>query len=317
MGALFSQAASQTEIMGIKIDTTLASQQASMIDTSYNYQWNMDSSTWEKDTRTIEYYDQQERVKAKLEQDWNTKRGWMNSKRVFNSYNNDKLQWLLTQVWIDETQSWSNQTLKELGYKRNKKTNAYVYNWDSEGDRWIKYIHSRIHYSVGGLKKNIVTKTFSADTKRWVNQQKTEYYYQERKDVPAKSIIKYWDHTEKKWHKNGRHVMEFNSFGDIVLETLSTWSEVENTWNNNIRFKYKWKNSNKTSEIKQIWDYMNNQWSNGTKTVFEYNELGELAQEKKYKWEAAQKNWELVSRTMYAPFSNQSPQLEHNSLPPL
>ena len=66
-----------------------------------------------------------------------------------------------------------------------------------------------------------------------------------------------------------------------------------------MQYTYNWDNSYKNSEIKQIWNSINNSWVKGVKAEYFYTK-GQLALEKRYKWSSAKKTWKLSDRILYS-----------------
>jgi len=273
------------------------------IDTSYIYQWNEDSSRWDLFGRDLEFYRENQKLLAVLEQKWQPDElVFINNKRTIKSYGDDsQVVESLQQSWDSIRQEWVNLKLKTITYdSQGNRSEILHQQWRRAVGRWISTTRYLIEYNRMGEKSNIVIRTYNSGTDDWINYQRYLFRYDDGFGPPNEALVQNWSRQTKQWQKQGLYSMRYNFRGQKTMESRATWNESLREWINGLRYQFSYQKKNKTGQILQRWDYSTKKWYNAERKKFEYNEEDELKEEFTYSWNNSTDEWELKNRLLYS-----------------
>lgn len=273
------------------------------IDTSYIYQWNEDSSRWDLFGRDLEFYRENQKLLAVLEQRWQPdKLDFINNKRTIKSYGNKgQVVESLHQNWDSVRQEWVNLRLKTITYDaRGNKSEILHQEWRRAVGRWVSTTRYLIEYNRMGEKSNIVIRSYNSGTDDWINYQRYLFRYNDGFGPPNEALVQNWNRATKQWEKQGLYSMRYNFRGQKTMESRATWNEGLSEWINGLRYRFSYQKKNKTGQILQRWDYSTKQWYNAEQKKFKYDEEDELKEELTFSWNDSIDQWELKNRLLYS-----------------
>jgi len=272
------------------------------IDTSYTWEWNQDSSRWDLFGRKIEFFKQNQKLLASLNQRWKpNKSEFVNHERSIKNYNNkNKVVESLQQEWDSTRNNWVNLKLQTYTYDRlGKKSEVLYQEWKRAVGRWVNTTRYLIDYNRLGDKSNIVIKAYDPQQDRWYNHQRYLFQYDDGFGPPDASIVQGWNRSAQEWQKTGKYAMNYNFRGQKTMESRATWNQSIEEYINGIRYLINYDKRKKSSEILQHWDYGSKEWNNRKQMKFIYNNEGELKEELTYRWNNNDQQWLLKRRLRY------------------
>ena len=273
------------------------------IDTSYTYQWNEDSSRWDLFGRDLEFYRENQKLLAVLEQRWQPGRlDFINNKRTIKSYDNQgQVVESLQQSWDSVRQEWVNLKLKTITYDpQGNKSEILHQEWKRAVGRWVNTTRYLIEYNRQGEKSNIVIRSYQPATDNWINYQRYLFRYNDGFGPPDEALVQNWNRNRQRWERQGLYSMRYNFRGQKTMESRATWNESLSEWINGLRYHFSYQKDNKTGQILQRWDYGTKKWYNAVRKKFKYDEEDELKEELTYNWNGTTDQWELQNRLLYS-----------------
>lgn len=282
-----------------EIDIHNLQESISRIDTTYDFVWDDDSARWEKSSRILLHYQDENSLILRINQHWSDLyTDWENSERLYIKYNlKNQITQKILQQWDSEAGMWENQRLSRLIYDQGQNTDIYIYLWNRNDNKWLENIHVAVNYTIRGRKASLVTSVFAEKKGGWEKHEKINYYYSGNQN-PHRSIILYWNDKQNSWEKNGRYITKYNSAGQIIDRTLAIWNIIDSKWRNNIKYIYNWEKDRKISEIKKVWSNIKSEWVSSMKTEYQYNPHMQVKIEENYKFDREHKKWNLIDRVM-------------------
>jgi len=273
------------------------------IDTSFTYQWNEDSSRWDLFGRELEFYRENQKLLAVLQQRWQPETlDYINNKRTIKSYDNQgKVVESLQQSWDSLRQEWVNLKLKTITYDdRGNKSEILHQEWKKAVGRWINTTRYLIEYNRMGERSNIVIRTYNSGADNWTNYQRYLFRYRDGFGPPDEALVQNWNRKNNQWERQGLYTMRYNFRGQKTMESRATWNESHREWINGLRYFFTYQKDNKTAQTLQRWDYSTNQWYNAIRKNFKYDEEDELKEELTYSWNDSTDQWVLKNRLLYS-----------------
>ena len=273
------------------------------IDTSYTYEWNKDSSRWELFGRDLEFYRANQKLLARLEQQWQPEQmQYVNSSRTIKSYGDQsQVVETLHQRWNNARQQWVNLELKTITYdEAGKKSEILYQEWRKAVGRWVSATRYLIEYNRQGERSNIVIRSYNPQTDSWSNYQRYLFRYDNGFGPPDEALVQSWDRQAGGWKKQGLYSMRYNFRGQKTFESRATWNEGMRQWINGIRYRFDYKKDLKIAQVLQRWDYGTQKWYNAVRKRFKYDEKDELKEELTYQWNQDAEQWVLKNRLLYS-----------------
>lgn len=276
-------------------------------DTNYTYKQEGDSSEWTLYNREIKLYKKKQLLAATLNERWNAQTNtWENYDRAIKSYDEqDNLIENIHQQWDPKQNKWVNLKLKTLTYDRyGNKSEVLYHEWQQAAGQWFSTVRYLVDYNLMGEKKEMLIKVYSPATETWSNDTRYTFKYNDGLGPPDETLVESWNSFTESWDDRGKYYMHYNLRGNKVKETLSTWNETMSQWINGLRYLRDYNNKRLTSEIEQRWDYRDNEWNNAIRSIFSYDEQGQVKQTVQDRWNRDASRWETKNIFFHSNLKN-------------
>lgn len=286
-------------------------------DTNYTYKWGEDSSQWVLFNREIKLYKEKQLLVGTLNERWNAQTNtWENFDRAIKSYNEQgNLIENVHQQWNSQQNKWVNLKLKTFTYDRyGNKSEVLYHEWQQAAGQWYSTVRYLVDYNLFGEQKEILLKVYSPATDSWSNDTRYTFIYNDGIGPPDETLVESWNNFTESWDNRGKYYMHYNLKGNKIKETQSTWNEPMSQWINGLRYLRDYNNMQLASEIEQRWDYRDNEWNNAIRSIFSYDEQGEVKQMVRERWNRDSLRWETKNIYFHSNIKDiQNPKIKEES----
>ncbi|MDP4281308.1 MAG: hypothetical protein Q8867_04085 [Bacteroidota bacterium] len=276
-------------------------------DSTWEWNWNTVTSSWQKNKRTLQTFNGCGKLMSQVSIFWDFNMSeWTNSGRISNEYfpdnttlkNQFRMTWNKTgQTWVEIGHSLYNSDGKITEYE-SREYDGTTNSFTSGGQTIYSY------YS-GGMQE--IRKTLDPVTMIWKNYSRVTTVY-DVQGSPVSLLIELWSDVLTSWVNMEYYTMTYNSQEQMLEENYSLWDQGNDTWNNYIKITYEY-NASGWLVNNNIYSWDNNtvDWKNSAKIIFHYDQNGLKIQAESYDWDDVTQAWINNQKEVYSYYSNGNP----------
>lgn len=246
-----------------RVSKDLAVQNDDVLDSTVYFIYNEADSEFERQTKTILYYNNKGLNEKGLVQEWNNgTNSWNDDEQYLNTYDNDgQLSESITQDWMNN--SWINTSRQTLTYQNSNLSQLTFSEW--ENNQWVDQIRISLQYNGDG--KVTIRKTEEWKDNKWNNLSRSVSTY-DNNGYLVKDINSMWDGG---WVEFTQDLYTNNNDG--LPTTIETQTSIgPDMWLPSFRTLYSYNNKNLiTEETAQFYMLAMDSWDNQSRTTYTYD----------------------------------------------
>jgi len=238
--------------------------------------------------------------------------------------------------WDTQNQQWGNETKEENEFDSNGDlVESIGYIWDNEQNNWLSGFRLVITYDKSKVHESI-TYIWNVDQSEWLPGMKEEYKYDE-----SGYQIEYgfynWDTDSDAWicriskvitndengypieiiftqvdfqgalQNWGKHKVRYDNLGNIIEYTIYTWDMDNENWTEDSKSVYEFDiEGNMTKRVCYVWNVLSASWKKEHDYSYSFSPSGKLIESSYYAISLVNGEWQGKRRTTYAYDSNDS-----------
>ncbi len=257
---------------------------------SISHSWDTINQQWIEHRKHEITYDANgnETLRVRYIWDENTEawRGWKRYERAYDADDNETL--ILTYIWDNTTNNWIEHIKNEDVYTGGYLTENVIYNWDEDAGQWIGYRKKEYAYDAEGNLIADIKYDWSTDTQAWINDYKTETLYTNG----SITSTMYYDWIAGEWINKSISEYAYNPEKQLV--------ELTEYWLGDLVRKQEYDYDNAGNQTLTAshseWNATTQQWGNGTKTEYTYDDNNNLTSRIGFDWDAGTQAWNPTAR---------------------
>ncbi len=285
-----------------KTENILENYEAENIDTSYTFKFNEELDKYEIYNRELKFFDSNNLLYAQINQRHIDDSKWENYDRTIKSFDEEgKVIENLHQKWNAKLGKWVNLKIKTMTYNdQGEKTEILYHEWRQALDRWISTVRYLISYNRNGEESSVIIKTYSPASDSWDFHLRYTFEYDHTMGKPYETFVEKYDPYTNSWENRGKYLMNYDFRGNTTNEIHVNWNQSMNQWVKSIKYERDFKKDLLQNEVLLRWDFQEKEWNNAIKSIFNYDESGELVSSTEKQWNKDSAAWIVKNKYLYS-----------------
>ncbi|MDD5696200.1 MAG: hypothetical protein PHD61_12970 [Bacteroidales bacterium] len=272
-----------------------------LLDSLYAYFWRTQIGYWVNEDLDLFYYDHNTRLIKWNRKHWDESYGylWYDDYRVLYTIENGLTVEELKQEYDRVSQLWTNYSLFTYEYDlQGNRTEWKWQRWSSDANDWNNFRLNQYLYNNANQPVQSVSMIWDTDVSSWVYSQKIETLYN---STGNDSIILtcYWSRPDSAWSNLSKKTNLYDFSGNLIHVVTQVWVDELDAWINSSNSLSVYDNNNILETVNQHWNTVLSDWEDKTRTVYSYNELGQISFAAGAIWDKADSLWKNTTRSIY------------------
>ena len=235
-------------IISVFINTGKIIAQSPKLDTIVSVKWF--GSAWQNNSRTINNYDADCRLKTALTQNWDITGKWVDySIKRYSYISGNYISEILTQLWLNN--AWTDNYKQIYTYDVSLKILSIVdQSWNI--DHWSNYKSISNKYDSNGYVDSVITQSSYNDEP--FENTNLDIYMNDNDGTPLQTINQFWKKVSLYWANYSKTSFVYNNNKTIHIASVALWDNNTALWQANMQTVYTY------TGIGKLYNYVLQQW---------------------------------------------------------